>query len=158
MQFCGKERTMTKQEAVEVIKDFVAYGEHVNAFVYKGSTSIPIDALNMAIEALRQEPCEDCISRADLQELFNETTTSLMDKIEQKDIEHLVRACVMVTEMIQDAPSVVPKRGEWQRFNYTDGDVMECTNCGYRDWGDVWEEESRNYCPNCGARMESDGE
>lgn len=46
---------MTREEAVEVIKAFVAYGEHVQAFVYKGSTSIPIDALNMAIEALEQE-------------------------------------------------------------------------------------------------------
>ena len=47
---------MTREEAIEVIKEFVAYGEHVNAFVYKGSTSIPIEALNMAIEALEQEP------------------------------------------------------------------------------------------------------
>ena len=46
---------MTREEAVGVIKDFVAYGEHVNAFVYKGSTSIPIDALNMAIEALQDK-------------------------------------------------------------------------------------------------------
>ena len=54
---------MTRKEAVGVIKDFVAYGEHVNAFVYKGSTSIPIDALNMAIKALEQEPiihCKNC--------------------------------------------------------------------------------------------------
>lgn len=50
-----------------------------------------------------------------------------------------------------------PKRGKWQRFNYSDGDVMECTNCGYRDWRDRWlEDEVHNYCPNCGARMESD--
>ena len=74
--------------------------------------SISEEAIDMAIEALEQEPCEDCISRADLQKLFNETTTSLMGKIDQKDIEHLVRACLMVTEMIQDAPSVVPKGGD----------------------------------------------
>lgn len=79
-------------------------------------------AIEVVAEALEQEPsCRntrqvDLISRADLQELFNETTTSLMDKIEQKDIEHFVRACVMVTEMIQDAPSVVPKGSdeEWK--------------------------------------------
>lgn len=54
---------MTREEAVEVIKAFVAYGEHVQAFVYKGSISIPIDALNMAIEALEQKPiihCKNC--------------------------------------------------------------------------------------------------
>ena len=53
---------MTRQEAIDVIKAFVAYGEHVNAFVYKGSTSIPIDALNKAIEALEHQQilCKDC--------------------------------------------------------------------------------------------------
>lgn len=54
---------MTREEAVGVIKEFVAYGKHVNAFVYKGSISIPIEALNMAIKALEQEPiiyCRDC--------------------------------------------------------------------------------------------------
>lgn len=93
---------MTKQEAIEVINEY--------------GTLFPSDkqeAIDMALDALEQEPSEDCISRADLQELFNVTTTSLMDKIDQKDIEHLVRACLMVTEMIQDAPSVVPKRGKW---------------------------------------------
>ena len=148
---------MTREEAVDVIKDFVAYGEHVNAFVYKGSTSIPIEALNMAIKALEQKPsCRknrqvDLISRADLQELFNETTTSLMDKIEQKDIEHLVRACVMVTEMIQDAPSVVPKRGKWLDY-LEEGLKWECSECGSK-FTTPW-----HYCPNCGARMESDEE
>ena len=47
---------MKREEAVDVIKEFVAYGKHVNAFVYKGSTAIPIEALNMAIEALEEEP------------------------------------------------------------------------------------------------------
>lgn len=47
---------MTKQEVIDVIKAFVAYGEHVQAFAYKGNTSIPIEALNMAIDVLEQEP------------------------------------------------------------------------------------------------------
>jgi predicted nucleic acid-binding Zn ribbon protein len=46
-----------------------------------------------------------------------------------------------------------PPKGEWERISFPDGEVMECTNCGYRDWVDVWEEESRNFCPNCGADM-----
>lgn len=96
---------MTREEAIELLRElsnFVATPPETD------------EALNMAIEALQQEPSEDCISRADLQELFNVTTTSLMDKIDQKDIEHLVRACFMVTEMIQDAPSVVPKGSDEQ--------------------------------------------
>lgn len=42
-----------------------------------------------------------------LQKLFNEVSTSLLCRRElAKDTEHMIRACIMVTEMIQDAPTV----------------------------------------------------
>lgn len=42
-----------------------------------------------------------------LQKLFNEVSTSLLCRRElAKDTEHMVRAFIMVTEMIQDAPTV----------------------------------------------------
>lgn len=42
-----------------------------------------------------------------LQKLFNEVSTSLLCRRElTKDTEHMVRAFIMVTEMIQDAPTV----------------------------------------------------
>lgn len=65
-----------------------------------------------------------------------------------------------VIETIQMDLPIEPKRpkGEWERISFPDGEVMECTNCGYRDWVDVWEEESRNFCPNCGADMRGDME
>ena len=69
------------------------------------------------------------------------------DDWERADIDDLI-----------DAYESEHKTGEWERFSFPDGDVMECTNCGYRDWADVWEEESRNYCPNCGADMRGDEE
>ena len=69
---------MIREEAVDVIKDFVAYGEHVNAFVYKGSTSIPIDALNMAIKALKKEQerrediyeCPNCLGEVHINYVY----------------------------------------------------------------------------------------
>lgn len=46
------------------------------------------------------------IEREPLQKLFNEVSTSLLCKKELvKDTEHMVRAFLMVTEMIQDAPA-----------------------------------------------------
>ena len=42
-----------------------------------------------------------------LQELFNVTSSALLSDVElSKDIEHVVRACLMVSEMISDAPTV----------------------------------------------------
>lgn len=80
------------------------------------------------------------------------TDISLMDKIERKDIEHLVRACVMVTEMIQDAPSVVPS-GETGKWKITINEDYRCDNCGL-----ITSSYKANYCPNCGAYMRGDTE
>lgn len=139
-----QENKMTKAEAIELLSNdaFKLCMVQLRDPFFKEC----YEALNMAIEALQQEQSEDCISRADLQELFNVTTTSLMDKIDQKDIEHLVRACLMVTEMIQDAPSVVPKRGKWIEID----EYSECSCCGAESCGET------PFCPYCGARMESD--
>lgn len=134
---------MTREEAVEVLIK--------KAYCFRGEE---VTVLRMAIEALQQEPSEDLISRKDAIDEMGYCQTYLFDT-RDKDKKISLEDALYALEQI---PSAEPKRGKWQRFNYSDGDVMECTNCGYRDWGDVWEEESRNYCPNCGARMESDGE
>ena len=48
----------------------------------------------------------DYIEREALQKLFNDVSTSLLSRGElAKDAEHMVRAFLMVTEMIQDAPA-----------------------------------------------------
>lgn len=60
-----------------------------------------------------------------LQNLFNEVSTSLLAKPElRKDTEHMVRAFLMTTEMMQDAPTedAVP--------------VVRCQNCVKRGKGD----------------------
>ena len=86
--------------------------------------------------------------------VFNIVIERCINAQNLKDAREFDEAKQIVIEALEQEP----KRGEWQRFNYSDGDVMECTNCGYRDWRDRWlEDEVHNYCPNCGARMESDG-
>lgn len=57
-----------------------------------------------------------------------------------------------VCDQIADAPTIDPvKHGEWIEVEYNDGTVRtECSVCGYgRGLPPV-----RNYCPNCGARMD----
>ena len=95
------------------------------------------------------------IEREALQKLFNEVSTSLLCKKElAKDTEHMIRAFLMVTEMIQDAPAadVVPVvHGRWEYIG-TDknGHVYRCANCA----GRIGLDYETEYCPNCGAKMD----
>ena len=103
-----------------------------------------------------------------LQKLFNEVSTSLLCRRElTKDTEHMVRAFIMVTEMIQDAPTVdvVPVvHGRWERIGIRGRKGLQiypcCSACGmvsaaYRS---EWEglRGAWKFCPNCGARMDAD--
>ena len=96
------------------------------------------------------------IDREALQSLFNEVSTSLLGRNElTKDAEHMVRAFLAVTEMIQDAPAadVAPVvHGRWIHDGYRiNGGVnwCHCSECGKSDSFCA----RTNYCPNCGAKM-----
>lgn len=93
------------------------------------------------------------IEREALQNLFNDVSTSLLSRGElAKDAEHMVRAFLMVTEMIQDAPAadVAPVRhGKWMPFHAEfAGDIQYCSVCeiGFAD--------RTSFCPHCGAVMD----
>lgn len=95
------------------------------------------EALDMAIEALSAETCEDCISRVEA--LRNLAFTDSKDE---------------VYRMIQELSSVTPKpkTGHW-----VDGHCSEC-GCDVPayiiDW--KWQKDmDAKYCPNCGIKMES---
>lgn len=91
-----------------------------------------------------------------LQAVFNDTTTALMREPKlTKDTEHLVRACIMTTEMIKDSPTIetVPVRhGRWEQV---DDNKCRCTNCGSVAFIALYPSgANNNYCPNCGAKMD----
>lgn len=50
---------MTKQEAIEILKEIIDEGWLISDF----DKCTAIDACEMAIKAIEQEPCEDCVSR-----------------------------------------------------------------------------------------------
>lgn len=103
-----------------------------------------------------------------LQKLFNEVSTSLLCRRElAKDTEHMVRAFIMVTEMIQDAPTVdavevvrcrdckhCREKDRSEAFVYCE-DVVICTNDEVT--ADGWLPVFKNYFCAYGERRTDNG-
>ena len=148
---------MTREEAIEELKilkegywDDDGYGHKTEQY---DNTML---ALDMAINALEQEqdmtiaylmgkyedkePCEDAISRQAVLSLWG---LRLSDK--------------EIYMAIHDMPSITPSRrkGHWVRVSidkYSEHAHYwyKCDKCGQQHLGNT------NYCPNCGAEMESE--
>ena len=105
-----------------------------------------------------------------LQALFNVVSTSLLGDAELcKDTEYMVRAFIMTTEMIQDAPTIdaVPvvrckdckyyKPDEYEFGCECDsGLVYVKANDDFCSYGEYQWNKKGIYpiCPNCGAKMD----
>lgn len=143
---------MTREEALKVLDTIPTIGEQV-------------DALEMAIKALEQEPCEDAISRqaaidgiADLKKSpwFNDDTTEAK-VIRKEAVEIIEDLC------IKSLPSVTPqpKVGKWLEKEVISDKVIEewqsakCSKCNlYHTTPYMYYFSNYKFCPNCGARME----
>ena len=67
---------------------------------------------------------------------------------------------IQTLNQVMDWLEQEPKTGHWIEKDGFDGDVYyDCSECG-ESWttieGTPWQ-NGMNYCPNCGARMESEG-
>lgn len=102
----------------------------------------------LLMELLNREPCEDCVSKAELKKWLdlNFSFGGALRKLEMFD------------RIDKELPSVTPtrKKGRWIRKpirNNNGGCVsaeMICTCCGKDNECD----KKLKYCPNCGAEME----
>ena len=81
---------MTREEAIKRLKVLTDYEYDED-----------LEALNMAIEALEQQPCEDCISRQAVHEMLENIPINKSDKW----FNWLQKACLRLAEL----PSVTPK-------------------------------------------------
>ena len=110
---------MTNKEAIEVIEQDIPC-EH--------DTDL-IEALEMAIKALEQEPCEDAISRQYLIDIATED--GAYDYVSAQEIAN--------------APSVnpQPKTGHWIKTPHG----FKCSRCL------IVHPHTSIFCPSCGARM-----
>lgn len=136
---------MTREEAIEVIKAECYIG---NLLDLDGTVTVNT-ALDMAIKALEQQPCEDCISR---KQAIIETYGFIRETgIDEAPFEY-------VGTILRNLPSVTPEliKGRWiEVIEDTDSSGRKknwhykCSICGNEDsgWGEY------NYCPICGAEM-----
>ena len=116
---------------------------------------LPLDCANEIdeiIEALKQQPSDDCISRAEaLKEIENEK-----QGWELGETRYAIDEC---HTRIAELPSVTPqpKIGHWEYVQYDSNPNIgnwHCSECR----GICTEmhsiEDAYNYCPNCGAKIE----
>jgi hypothetical protein len=106
--------------------------------------------LKVIIKALDQEPCEDAISR---QTVIN----ALCDGCELfKNGEQTCRSKCEEYHFLATLPPVIPqpKIGHWNTYKLSQGGIdeewLECSECMWSNALSI----PRNYCPNCGCRME----
>jgi len=103
------------------------------------------DAYNMAIQALSQEPCEDVVSRKDIQDYIAKYLSQYL----YEDVRQAVEA---IDTYIGDMPSVTQKSGKWI-LTIEDWNKWTCSNCGYVKRTDIHVNIGWKFCPNCGCRM-----
>lgn len=88
-----------------------------------------------------EEP--DCISRKEVLKLFNRSDSYTWET-------------ALIKKKIEDMPPVTPtrKKGKWTRLNNT----IPCVNCQLcgKTFSLLQGGNTLNFCPNCGAEMESE--
>jgi len=134
---------MTREEAITELKNIQ------DNFNY---SLCPNEVFEMAIEALKTEPCEDAVKR---EAVLN--TLDTMDKVldEDRTVEHYKE---LLKECYKELPPVTPARnkGMWiLHRRIINGHLVEHLECDQCLTFFLREHLVRNsFCPNCGSEME----
>lgn len=143
---------MTREEALQRIVDNNFASE------YGFDLQILIDCMVVAREIIlnSQFPVEDCISRAEaIKAIRNYNVTIEVGRaIGKSQLADIVDSINKVQEkMISELPSIQPqpKTGHWIDHQEGRWIYAQCSECG------TVHDTQTNYCPNCGAKMESEG-
>ena len=139
---------MTKELAKNILAEHIKLMEQEN----EPSLKEDIDALKMAIKALKQEPCEDAISREAVDKYIAKLLSDYLYDEERDRLEKL-------SAYLWELPSVTPSRrkGRWIIYNYPGHECVYCSSCKeeyYEDDLYMGGSDFPRYCPNCGAEME----
>ena len=137
-------------EALKPSGDLISREETLTAFadyVGSGMSMNDYDALwdiVAKMPSVKQEPCDDAISRQAVQDYLAKYLSQYL----YNDVREAVE---VIDEYIGELPSVNPtKTGHWI---WCVGS-HKCSNCEEYTW--FSHRELLRYCPNCGAKMESE--
>lgn len=132
---------MTREEAINHLKTVA------KTAIDSGYDSAVVDAVDMAREALEQEPCGDAISREAVLDALH------VEGRPTKRFDYVIE----VRRDIKALPPVTPqpKTGHWIQtgaeelpFGVTIPELT-CSTCGLSNGLII----PRNYCPKCGTKM-----
>lgn len=151
---------MTREEAANIIKS-ECYA--CNLFNLDWTTKVNT-ALDVAVESLEKEPCNDAISKSDVFEILGNLMSIPYDfdrPINEKDVSESM-------DEIRALPSVTPARPKGHWIDYSEEGFVECPECGIglQDWHRVerdgdddisFHEYEFRFCPNCGCKMSKGG-
>ena len=105
------------------------------------------EAKAMAIKALEQESCDDCISR---QAALEKAINIPIAKVVPED-EVIYRKIIFADDIEKLSPvTPQPKIGKWKREEFPNFTSWFCNKCG-RGWRHKFDR-----CPNCLAKMEGE--
>ncbi len=101
-----------------------------------------IKTLPPVTPAEKQQPCEDCISRQ-----------AVEDAIADMVVNGESLGYAVAYDILSDLPPVKPqqKMGKWIRV---DKDKCKCDQCEVISFIAMYPNGDKNYCPNCGAKMQ----
>lgn len=138
---------MTNQEAIEILHSDIDNKSCDGCQILCRDLKCPVnEALEMAIKALEQNPCDNAISRQDAIRICEERG--------HDNSAYCIRQLPPVNPQ--------PKIGHWISYNWTESGLgitrwgIKCDQCNkqYKYGGEMG--GTYSYCPNCGARMESE--
>ena len=142
---------MTREEA---IKELQESHDMMRSYDVDESESRLMTALNMAIQALSQEPCDDVISREAVQKEIN-------CWIGSGEYRYAMSERFLI-DRINALPPVTQKYGKWIEHPEIETSApeylmfYECSECGDKQCFCKSDIHKKRFCNNCGARMESE--
>ncbi len=104
---------MTKEKAIEILEEIIDEGWLISDL----EKCVAIDACEMAIEALRKDPCEDAISRQ-----------AVLDKKELVELEDGQSFYCISLEDVETLPPVTPQP-KWISISERLPEKFESVNC-----------------------------
>ena len=155
---------MTREQAKKILEAYIACESkkaHFECSEYNCDDSCPLlyemgtvgefnEALDMAIQALEQEPRNDVIKfKEDVLDAI--AKVGLQKSTTTKEVQ-VIYECLKVVEALSPVKPQ-EKTWHWNLFHTSEHGMREdsyfkCNRCNYESYKEY------NFCPNCGAKME----